>query len=270
MTNLELKNTLRNKITAPLSSILDIRNILIDYKKSGGMQESAHNVLNELAAEFSFDEKALDKTLEVLDIVTGWSTPSLRVWENELNFIQKSNLSDRLIIRSEKESDIENISQLVQLAFKAVKNSDHTEHIIIDRIRNSPNFINDLSIIAEYENEIIGHILLSKIYLKTSSGFLDKILALAPLSVHPLHQKNGVGKALIQYAHNKAREMGFKAVVVIGHRDYYPKLGYKNLSYFNVSMPFPVNIEYCFGLELSEQQYLGLGGELEYGEAFFV
>jgi predicted N-acetyltransferase YhbS len=79
-------------------------------------------------------------------------------------------------------------------------------------LRASNAFIPELSIVAETEGKIVGHILLTKIKIRNDSTEFDSLalaLALAPVSVLPELQGKGIGRKLILEAHKKAKELGF-------------------------------------------------------------
>lgn len=77
-------------------------------------------------------------------------------------------------------------------------------------------------------------------------------LALAPVAVLPAYQGNGIGGRLIRAAHEKAREMGFGSVILLGHPAYYPKFGYRPLKEFRIKLPLDVPDECCMAIELTE------------------
>lgn len=55
-----------------------------------------------------------------------------------------------------------------------------------------------------------------------------------PVSVLPGRQGKGVGSALIKESLGRAKELGFKVVVIMGHPSYYHRFGFKASKYFNV------------------------------------
>lgn len=67
-----------------------------------------------------------------------------------------------IIIRQEKAQDINEVYHVVQKSFENAEHSDHDEHNLVNRLRSSTKFIPELSLVAEYENKIVGHILLQK------------------------------------------------------------------------------------------------------------
>lgn len=170
--------------------------------------------------------------------------------------------------RQEISNDYQKVSEIIEEAFRNVEMSDHKEHFLVERLRNSDAFIAELSIVAENENEIAGHILLTEIKIKNGSKAFDS-LALAPLSVKPNFQKQGIGGKLIKEAHKKAKELGFTSIVLLGHEDYYPKFGYELTSKYGISLPFDVPEKNCMVIELSDKGLEGVSGIVEYSKAFF-
>ena len=139
------------------------------------------------------------------------------------------------------------------------KISDHKEQFLVQRLRKSTAFVPELSIVAEIENKIVGHILLTKIKIKNGQDEFNS-LALAPVSVLPEYQGKGIGGMLIQEAHKKARELGYQSIVLLGHEKYYPKFGYKQADFFGIELSFDVPKENCMAIELTENGLDGISG----------
>ncbi|PEP06908.1 N-acetyltransferase [Bacillus wiedmannii] len=169
-------------------------------------------------------------------------------------------------IRQEQQSDYKKTEEVVQQAFLKEEFSDKTEHELVSRIRKCDAFIPELSIVAVNE-EIVGHILLSKIKIEQGATSVES-LALAPVSVARGYQKKGIGGKLIGVALEKAKELGYGAVVVLGHPEYYPKFGFKKASEWNIKAPFEVSDEVFMVMELSENALQGVEGIVQYSSAF--
>src|SRR6056297_2640454 len=101
-----------------------------------------------------------------------------------------------MIIRQETKGDYKRTENVIEEAFKNVEHSDNDEHLLVQRLRQSIDFIPELSIVAEIEKEIVGHILFSRIKIIGNNEF--ESIALAPVSVLPKYQKRGIGGKLIQ------------------------------------------------------------------------
>ncbi len=172
-----------------------------------------------------------------------------------------------LIIRQEKASDYQRINNVIVEAFKDAEHTDHKEQELVGRLRESSSFIPELSLVTQLDGDIVGHILLTKIKINNKSeSFVS--LALAPVSVLPAYQNKGIGGALILKAHDIARSMGYNSVVLLGHKDYYPRFGYKRCDNFGISLPFDVPAEFCMAIELKDGGLSGVSGVVEYDLAF--
>ncbi|MFX3631412.1 MAG: GNAT family N-acetyltransferase [Candidatus Pristimantibacillus sp.] len=169
-----------------------------------------------------------------------------------------------IIIRQEQIEDINEVYQVVQKAFEYADHSDHDEHNLVNRLRNSSKYIPELSLVAEYEDKIVGHILFTEIKVSDQT-----LIALAPLAVLPDMQSKGIGKLLIMEGHKIAAQLGYKGSIVLGHDKYYPKFGYKKASQYGIEAPFEVS-EYNFmALELIDRGLLDVHGLVEYAKEFF-
>ncbi len=163
-----------------------------------------------------------------------------------------------MVIRQEEIKDYEAVYNVVKTAFASAEHSDGTEQDLVGRLRNSNGFIKELSLVAEENNEILGHIIFTKAQIGETCG-----LALAPLSVAPHAQRKGVGTALMKKAHETAKDLGFDIIVVLGSEKYYPRVGYKPASLFGIKAPFEVPDENFMALSLSGSNYQ-VNGTVEY------
>ncbi len=134
-------------------------------------------------------------------------------------------------IRTELESNYKKVFSIIEQAFLTEELSDHKEQFLVERLRVSGSFIPELSLVAEVDGKVVGHILLTKIMI-CDGNIKHQSLALAPVSVLPEYQGRGIGSALIKAAHTKAISLGYGSVVILGHKDYYPRFGYKTASQF--------------------------------------
>lgn len=170
--------------------------------------------------------------------------------------------------RQESTSDHKEVARVIAQAFEPMADSDHTEQFLVERLRKSDAFIPELSIIVIVENEIVGHILLTKIKIKNEQETFDS-LALAPVSVKPDFQRKGVGAGLIREAHRMAKALGFRSIVLLGHADYYPRFGYVLANKFGITLPFEAPEENCMVIELVKDGLKGVSGMVEYPPEFY-
>lgn len=173
-----------------------------------------------------------------------------------------------MIIREKLLNDYKEVEKVIEESFKTAEFTDNQEHNLVKRLRQSDEFIKELSLLAEDNNKIIGHILLTKALIKDNDKSIET-LALAPLSVLPEYQKSGIGKALMNKAIELSKELGYKSIVVLGHENYYPKFGFEKASTYGVKAPFEVPDEAYMILELIPNALKGVNGVVEYSKAFF-
>ncbi len=140
-----------------------------------------------------------------------------------------------MFIRKEEAKDYEAVYSLVKAAFSSAEHSDGNEHDLVNALRKSDAFIPDLSLVAEIDGKIAGHIMFTAANIGS-----DTVLALAPLSVHPQYQRKGIGSGLIKEGHKIAAELGYGYSVVLGSEKYYPKAGYLSAFKFGIMPPFDV------------------------------
>ena len=126
-----------------------------------------------------------------------------------------------MIIRQERSKDFPSVYALVKAAFESAEHADGNEQDLVNALRKSDSYIPELSLIAEVDGKIVGHIMFTKLKIGNQVQ-----LALAPLSVMPEYQKLGVGTALIQEGHKRAKALGYGYSVVLGSEKYYPRIGY--------------------------------------------
>lgn len=156
-------------------------------------------------------------------------------------------------IRQETSGDTSAVFEVVRSAFEHALPSDHDEHHLVERLRKSSAFVPELSLVAESDGRVAGHILFTEIRIADTTQ-----LALAPLSVVPSLQRMGIGGQLIREGHRIARDMGYTFSVVLGHPDYYPRFGYRPASAFGIRAPFEVPDEVYMALNLQ-----GTDGKLD-------
>lgn len=169
----------------------------------------------------------------------------------------------QITIRQELEKDFDKVESLIKEAFLNAEHTDNNEHILVKNLRKSDAFIPQLSLVAIVNDNIVGHILFTKIKINNTTQ-----LALAPLAVLPKYQKMGIGKKLIEIGHKIAREMGYDFSVVLGHNNYYPKFGYKEAKIFGIKAPFEISSENFMAIKLNDNN-VNVSGIVEYAKEFF-
>lgn len=171
-------------------------------------------------------------------------------------------------IKQQEPHDLPAICRLIEEAFATVQESDHREQFLVKRLLSSPGFIPELSLTAWIDSELVGYILLTEIEILSKAGSIPT-LSLAPLAVRPDFQRQGIGAALIEEAHKRAAELNYETVLVLGHKDYYPRFGYRRAEDFGIIFPFGVPPEFCMVKELTAGAASLAAGQVKYPKAFF-
>ncbi len=167
-----------------------------------------------------------------------------------------------MLIRSETPSDHAAVHDLVVAAF-----GRDNEAVLVDRLRMRPDFIPDLSLVAEIDGTIVGHVLFGPMWIDSPDGPIDAI-GLAPVAVLPEHQRRGVGSALIRHGLDRCRELGHRLVIVIGHAGYYPRFGFSSARAFGHAAPLPIDDKHFMALELVPGAFQGVTGVIRYPPEF--
>ncbi|MBP1744586.1 MAG: GCN5-related N-acetyltransferase [Firmicutes bacterium] len=171
----------------------------------------------------------------------------------------------KITIRRETEKDFEAVHRVVKAAFEKAGHSNGDEQELVGRLRKSDSFIPELSLVAEHDGRIVGHILFTKAMIGGSVS-----LAMAPLSVLPEYQNQGIGGKLILEGHRIAKKLGYRSVILVGHADYYPRFGYSPAGRWGIKASFDVPDENFMAAELVKGGLDYVSGIVEHAAEFFI
>jgi putative acetyltransferase len=127
-----------------------------------------------------------------------------------------------MIVRPEQPADIDAIRTLTETAFRTAPHADGTEHVIIDRLRAAGALT--LSLVAEVDGVIVGHVAFSPI--KVSDGSVGWY-GLGPISVDPSRQGAGIGDKLVRDGLQRLKALGATGCVLLGDPAYYGRFGFE-------------------------------------------
>lgn len=138
------------------------------------------------------------------------------------------------------------------------------ESNLIDALREQAMPI--VSLVADDNGVIVGHIMFSAV---TLSGHPDlKVMGLGPMAVMPEHQRKGIGSALVRAGLEHCKRLGFVAVVVLGHAEYYPRFGFSPAARFGIRSEYDVPDDVFMAVELQPAALSGKTGTVKYHAAF--
>lgn len=163
-----------------------------------------------------------------------------------------------IIFRQEDFKDWEAIRYVNQKAF-----GQENEARLVDLLREE-NYVR-LSLVAEREGQVVGHILFSELPILTPEGKV-LALALAPMAILPEFQNQGIGSALVRRGLEMCKEKGHKIVFVVGHPKYYPRFGFSPSLAAQLQSPYAG--EAFMALELAPGAMKGVSGKVKYPPPF--
>ena len=135
---------------------------------------------------------------------------------------------------------------------------------LVDALRDSG--FAEVSLVAEVDGKVVGHILFSRAAIVTNVGTVDA-LSLAPMAVLPSHQRQGIGSRLVEAGLQACRERGYKIVVVLGHPEFYRRFGFSAEMARPLESPFGSG-EAWMALELMPGALASVEGRIEYSPPF--
>jgi len=120
-------------------------------------------------------------------------------------------------IRSEHSEDVAEIDAMLRAAFGQAAEAD-----LVQRLRVAGDLA--LSLVAEEDGAVVGHVGFVPVTLEPETGY--RIWGLAPLSVLPHRQGEGIGSALVEHGIAAAADAGIGLVLVLGDQNYYGRFGF--------------------------------------------
>lgn len=160
--------------------------------------------------------------------------------------------------RPETPADRDAIRQVNQDAF-----GGDEEARLVDALREG-GYVR-LSLAAEAEGRIVGHIVFSELAILTDDGAVAA-LALAPMAVLPELQRRGIGSELVRRGLDACGQQGHRIVIVLGHPEFYPRFG------FSSDLARPLQAPYSgpawMALELTPGALEGIAGRVVYPPPF--
>ena len=139
-----------------------------------------------------------------------------------------------MIIRLEKPADYREVEDLTREAFWNVYRPGCTAHFVLHCYRDTPDFIPELDFVMEEDGLIIGHVMFSRAELFLNDGTKKPSWTFGPISIHPDFKRKGYGIQLLDYALDRAREMGIGFLCMEGNIDFYKHAGFNLASKKNI------------------------------------
>ncbi len=140
-----------------------------------------------------------------------------------------------MLIREETESDWAAVRRVTIDAFANSDMGYNGEYELVEAIRLGCE--GHVSLVACDHDDIVGHILFSPVVIHDARCELHG-MGLAPMSVTPAMQRQGIGSLLVEFGLNRLRTDGNPFVVVIGHPEYYARFGFERATEYGIEHGF--------------------------------
>lgn len=161
----------------------------------------------------------------------------------------------KLNVRLEEEKDYRRVEEITRAAFGYPDRVERGqigcpyEHWMVHELRHRDGIM-EISLVAELDDgTIVGHIICSKAVVKKENLSLP-VLNFGPLSVLPEYQRRGVGGALIRTMIERAKGLGYGAILFFGRPEYYPQFGFKEAEIFGIADAEGYNYPSFMAMEL--------------------
>lgn len=165
-------------------------------------------------------------------------------------------------IRAEQPADRRAIADVITAAFGSPAAR------FVDAIRASRNFVPDLSLIADFQGRIVGHVMISRALVRDRDT-RHQVAILLPLAVLPDFQGRGIASALVREVTARADAHGEPIVAVEGSPTFYERLGFEPSMHYGIQIPLPTWAPPEAALALRLRRYdPSIRGRLVYPPAF--
>ena len=139
-------------------------------------------------------------------------------------------------IRNEEETDYERVEEITRKSFWNLYIPGCYEHYLVHVMRSHQDFLPELDLVIEVDDQIIGNIMYTKTKLIDESGEEKDILTFGPVCILPEYQRKGYGKKLMEYSFAQAAVLGYDVIVIFGNPNNYVSHGFKSCKKYNVCL----------------------------------
>lgn len=165
-----------------------------------------------------------------------------------------------LLIREERESDWFDSEYVAKKAFWNLHVPGCNEHYLVHLLRASPDYIPELTRVAELDGKVVGLIMYAKSRVVDGER-THEVLTFGPLCVDPAYQKQGIGGRLLETTMALAKAYGHHAIIIYGEPEYYPRFGFKTCDHFGITTHDGKNFDAFMALELVPGALDGIKGK---------
>lgn len=172
-------------------------------------------------------------------------------------------------IRLERKEDYREVESLTREAFWNVYHPGCTEHYVLHCYRNRKEFVPELDLVMELDNQIIGHVMYVHSEIETGGRMLP-IMTFGPISILPQYQRQGYGKILLDESMERAKALGCGALAISGTLDFYGKSGFEPAKRRGILYAADPEADYFLVRELIPGFLDGITGSFTDPQGYFV
>lgn len=166
-----------------------------------------------------------------------------------------------IIIRKETPADYRQTEHMTMRAFWNIHGPGCNEHLLVRKIRESDDYLPELSRVAELDGRIVGAIYYTKAKV-VDGATIHNIITFGPLAVEPTLQNVGVGRMLLEETIELVRKTGYIGICIMGEPNYYPKRGFVTCDKFGITDEDGKNYDALMALPLDEKAFQSVHGKL--------
>jgi len=165
-----------------------------------------------------------------------------------------------------REKDFKSVEYMTREAFWDLYKPGCDEHLVVHKIRKVPAFVKELDFIACDKDTIVGNIIYSRAKVLNEENKEFEV----PFAVLPSYQKQGIGSLLMNHSIEKARQLGYKGIIIFGNPDYYHRFGFVNAKEYNIHTSWGDDFDAFMALELYDGSLRGISGKFNEDEVFKI
>jgi putative acetyltransferase len=129
-------------------------------------------------------------------------------------------------IRNEDKNDERIVEEITKRAFWNLHEVGCNEHYLVHLMRNHQDFIRELDLVIEVDEQIVGNIMFTKSHVIDKEENRIETVTFGPVSIEPEYQRKGFGSLLIEESIKRLKEREENAIIIYGHPGNYVKYGF--------------------------------------------
>lgn len=170
-----------------------------------------------------------------------------------------------IIVRNEEKKDYRRTEEVARESFWNLYFPGATEHYVVHKMRSHPDFIEQLAFVIEVDGVVEGAIFYTHSKVVTLKGEFPTV-SFGPVFISPKYHRQGLGRKLITHSIEKAKEMGYSAILTLGYPYHYEPYGFCGGKKYNISMPDGKFYTGLLVLPLQENALNGVSGHAQFSD----